>query len=170
MTIKIIGAICILAGCGVMGFRIAAEHRKEVAILRDIAKSIQYMICELQYQMTPLPELCVRTAGQACGVVERIFRQLSRELDSQVSPDVYRCMNAAIEKTSALTKQSKVILQMLGQGLGRFNLSGQIKSLESVGKECNRVLEETTKDQTVRLRNYQTLGICAGAALVILFI
>ena len=34
----------------------------------------------------------------------------------------------------------------------------------------DKKLEEFTKNQDTRLRSYQTLGICAGAAVTILFI
>lgn len=170
MTLKLFGAAIILVCCGYLGFRIAKEYRKEISMMRSLSKCIQHMINELQYQLTPLPLLCVHTAGQATGIIHKVFLQLAKELDSQISPDVQRCMDAVLGKCSEIPKFACVVLKMLGQGLGKYDLSGQILALESVNKECNRILEDITQNQTVRLRNYQTLGLCAGAALVILFI
>jgi hypothetical protein len=54
--------------------------------------------------------------------------------------------------------------------MGKFDIDGQINGLEAVRSLCRRMLDELTSGREVRLRNYQTLGLCAGAALVILFI
>jgi hypothetical protein len=54
--------------------------------------------------------------------------------------------------------------------MGRFDLEGQLNGLEAVRTRCRDWLDELISGREVRLRNYQTLGLCAGAALVILFI
>ena len=59
---------------------------------------------------------------------------------------------------------------LLGKSIGRFDMDGQIKGLEAVRQDCRRRLDELSKDRDTRLRSYQTLGLCAGAALAILFI
>ena len=61
-------------------------------------------------------------------------------------------------------------LILLGRWLGRFDLDGQLKGLDAVRQECRRHLEELNNNREVRLRSYQTLGLCAGAAIAILFI
>ena len=58
----------------------------------------------------------------------------------------------------------------MGSSLGRFDLEGQLQGLESVRIYCREQLDELSKDRDVRLRSYQTLGLCAGAALAILFV
>ena len=54
--------------------------------------------------------------------------------------------------------------------IGRFDLEGQLQGLESVRVYCRDQLDNLAKDRDVRLRSYQTLGLCAGAALAILFV
>jgi stage III sporulation protein AB len=58
----------------------------------------------------------------------------------------------------------------LGQSLGRFDLEGQLKGIEMTKSETQRILQEYTDNQDSRIRCYQTLSICAGAAVAILFI
>ena len=58
----------------------------------------------------------------------------------------------------------------MGSSLGRFDLDGQLLGLEAVRVYCQEQLSEMSKDRDVRLRSYQTLGLCAGAALAILFV
>ena len=42
--------------------------------------------------------------------------------------------------------------------------------VETVRGECRRELEQMNVNKDVRLRSYQTLGFCAGAAVAILLI
>lgn len=170
MVIKWIGAIFILAACGGFGFQIAAAQRKEVNTMRQLIRILDFAECELQYRLTPLPELCRNAAQECSGALQKLFLQLSKELEEQISPNVSSCMHAAIAVTNQLPNQTKQVLNLLGDSLGKFDLNGQIRGIESVRSECNRMLDALSENQDVRLRSYKTLGLCAGAALVILFI
>lgn len=170
MAIKWIGAICVLAACGGFGFQIAAAQRKEARTLRQLIQILDFAECELQYRLTPLPELC-RNASQECsGPLSTLFMHLSRELEEQISPNVSSCMAAAIAVTTQLPQETTAVLKLLGESLGKFDLNGQLRGLASVRSECYRKLDSIEANQDVRLRSYKTLGLCAGAALVILFI
>lgn len=170
MSIKLIGAALIITGCGGVGFSMAAAHRREENALRQLIGALDYMGCELQYHLTPLPELCRGAARQTSGCVRNVLLTLAQELDSQIAPDANFCMKAAIAKTSKLPKLIEKNLLVLGQSLGHFDLQGQLKGLENARQQCRRNLDELSKDRDVRLRSYQTLGLCAGSALAILFL
>ena len=170
MSLKLIGAILIIAACGGVGFSMAAAHRREETALRQLIGALDYMGCELQYHLTPLPELCRNAAGESGGAVSQVLLCLASELENQIAPDAAACMNAAISKTSRLPQRAKQNLVTLGSSLGRFDLQGQLSGLESARIQCRRELDSLSKDRDVRLRSYQTLGLCAGSALAILFL
>lgn len=170
MNIKLIGAALIIAGCGGVGFSMAASHRREEKALRQLIRALDYMGCELQYRLTPLPELCRCAAAECGGTVSQVLINLAFELEAQIAPDAASCMNAAISKTSGLPQRAKKNLLALGSSLGQFDLQGQLTGLEAARKQCRRELDELSKDRDVRLRSYQTLGLCAGSALAILFL
>ena len=170
MSIKIIGAILIIVGCSCVGFSMAAAHRKEEKALRQLIRALDYMGCELQYRLTPLPELCRCAASESGGTVSQVLLNLAAELETQVAPDAPSCMNAALIRTPLLPKVAKKTLQQLGTSLGQFDLQGQLTGLENARKQSRRALEELTGNRDVRLRSYQTLGLCAGCALAILFL
>ena len=169
MSIKIIGAALIVAACGGVGFSMAAAHRREEKALCQLIRGLDYMGCELQYRMTPLPELCRCAASECSGAVSQALQHLAAELESQIAPDAACCMNAALAKTNGLPPRAQESLRLLGSSLGRFDLQGQLTGLETVRKHCRRLLEDLSKDRDARLRSYQTLGLCAGSALAILF-
>lgn len=167
---KWIGGILVILGCGGFGFSIAAAHRKEEQCLRQLIAALDFMQCELQYRLTPLPELCRLTANQSRGSIRSLFASLATELEDQISPDAGICMRGALSKVRELPKLTCRAAEDLGSSLGRFDLEGQLRGLEAVRQSCRRNLEELTNNRDVRLRSYQTLALCAGAALAILFI
>lgn len=170
MSIKVIGAIMVIAGCGGFGFKLAASHLREEKTLRQLVSILDYMECELQYRLTPLPMLCRQAAAESSGVICQAFLALALELEDQISPDVERCMNAALCQLKDIPRLSQTAMELLGRSLGRFDIEGQLKGLEAVRQDCRRKLDILSKNREVRLRSYQTLGLCAGAAIAILFI
>ena len=170
MIIKLLGIVLIVGGCGGIGFRIAANHCQEERNLRQLISILDYMGCELQYRLTTLPELCLRASQECSGVVSKALLEFTKEMESQVTPNLEICMSAAIGKVSRLSAIAKEELLLFGRSVGRFDLEGQVQGLEAVRQDCRRRLEELSVNRDVRLRSYQTLGLCAGAALAILFV
>ena len=170
MELKLLGAILIVAGCGGYGFSLCTRYRKRERALSDLVRALDRMECELQYRLTPLPELCRQTAAESGGRIREVFTSLAGELENQVSPEVRSCMNAALCRVRELPERAKKELLELGQTLGRFDLPGQLKGLEAIRRNCRSELDELSRNREVRLRSYQTLGLCAGAALAILFL
>lgn len=169
MSTKWVGAVFIITSCGGFGFGIAAGYRRRERLLRQLLNVLETMESELKYRLTPLPELARTAAGDSGGVLRDVFLNLARELDWKVEPDAARCMRSAMDRCHDLPASLKRPLRQLGQTLGRFDLAGQIQGLQGVQDTCRRELERLERNRDVRLRSYQTLGLCAGAALAILF-
>ena len=91
MYIKIFGAILVLIGCGGYGIMMATFHRREVAALHQLVHVMDLMTSELEYKMTPLPELCRFGADQSKGAIKAFFHGLADAMDKQISPDVGCC-------------------------------------------------------------------------------
>lgn len=170
MNLKILGAVLVIAGCGGFGFSVAAVHKREEGCLRALVRVLDLMECELQYRMTPLPQLCKIAAADSAGVIRKFFLKLAAELEAQISPDAASCASAALSSVRDVPTETKHVLRELGQSLGRFDLNGQLTGIAAVRNTCRSKLQQFEKNKEVRLRSYQTLGLCAGAALAILFI
>lgn len=170
MGYKWIGAILIVASCSGCGFAIAAGKRKEEKLLYQLLGILQFMETELQYRLTPLPELCRLAAEETSGMLHVIFMNLYRELNWQKLPDAGSCMYAAIQRSGELPSRIRRLLVQLGHTLGRFDLSGQLLGIQAVRKRCEESLGSIRNNRDERLRSYQTLGICAGAALAIILL
>lgn len=170
MNYKWIGAILIIASCGGFGMMLAAAQRREESALRQLIGALDLMECELQYRLTPLPDLCRQAGQESKGCVRGVLLNLAEELEAQAAPDVGSCMGASLAMVKDIPSKTKEAFSLMGQSLGRFDLTGQLKGLEAVRGNCRRELEALTANKDVRLRSYQTLGFCAGAALAILFL
>ena len=79
-------------------------------------------------------------------------------------------MYAALRRSGEIPARVRRLLVQLGHTLGRFDLPGQLQGIQAVRKRCEESLASVQKNRDDRLRSYQTLGICAGAALAIILI
>jgi len=170
MIMKLIGVILVIAACGSVGFKIAANYRQEERSLRQLISILDYMEWELHYRLTALPELCRQASRVFDGLPAVAFLKLAQEMESQIAPNMECCMSAVLEKLSNIPPITKNKMELLGKSIGRFDLEGQLKGLKAVRQDCRRELDALSTNRESRLRSYQTLGLCAGAALAILLV
>ena len=170
MVFKMIGAALIVISCGSVGFCLATQHRAEERSLRNLANILGFMECELRYKLTPLPNLCRQAAEAFPQMPGRLFTELSTVMDSQTTPDMQSCVKQVLGANKNIPEITKNVIASLGEAMGRFDLEGQLKSLAVAQNECKRNLDMLENNRDSRLRSYQTLGLCAGAALAILLI
>ena len=170
MIVKLIGAISIMVACGGYGFYVAHRHTNQLRLLKRFLHILNRMEWELQYRRKPLPELCRHIVLEERDVFRELFLRLAIELENQIQPDVRHCMFSAIEVVSHLPNIIKTLLGELGDELGRYDLKCQVEGIGCVRKSVLEYIKEFETDKDKRVRGYKTLGLCAGAALVILFI
>lgn len=170
MTLRWIGAAMVIGGCGGFGLTLAAEQRREIQMLRQLMAVLEEMEWELQYRLTPLCGLCRIGAKAAKGRLQKIFLDLAKQLEGRDQAYVSGCMNGLLVQQKKLPRSVRRLLTGLGNSLGRFDLTGQVQGLQTVKAGCARELEHLEKNRDTRLRSYQTLGLCAGAALAILLV
>ena len=170
MSLKILGALCVVTACGTCGFMMAGQHIGKIRKMQNLISALEYMECELQYRSTPLPQLC-RQAGLQCqGKIQQVFILLADELDAQVFPNVQRCMASVMDRIGHLERPIYDSFRQFGNNLGKFDLIGQVQGLNSTRQSCTERLEQLMQNKESRIRSYQTLGLCAGAAIAILFV
>lgn len=170
MTVKLLGAAFIVLGCGGFGLVITRSIRKETLCLREFITALEFMECELNYHLTPLPQLCRLVSSMISGPICRFFLYLAEELEQQTASGAERCIFLAMERCPDIPPGVCQRIVKLGHSFGVFDLEGQIKCIRAVNEENARIYENMSRNQSVKLRSYKTLALCAGAALVILFI
>lgn len=167
--VRVLGAVLIAAGCGGFGFAMAAANRREEAELVRLIAALEFMSCELSYRMTPLSVLCRRAAQDSGGVVRDFLAGLAQALEGQREPEVRDCA-AMLLDTLQPPKLLDRQLRELGMTLGQFDLPGQLRGLEAAIRSAQEALRAHRDGAADRRRSCQTLGLCAGAAMAILFL
>lgn len=170
MSLRIIGAVFVIFGCGSFGYLLSAAYHREERALKELLYALDFMQCELQYHLTPLPELCRQAAATARGPVKSILSKVAMELEDQISADAGICMMHVLESTKDIPESIGELLTMFGQTMGRFDLEGQIMGMEAVRQACRKNIDTMAANKPVKVRCYQTLGLCTGAAIAILFV
>ena len=170
MSIRFVGAVLILFGCGWFGCAMANAHRAQEQSLRQLIRALEWMQCELQFRQTPLPQLCRHTANILSGMLRKVFFCLEEQMNRQTYSDAAACMTQVLRAQPNLPENLRDLLIQLGQGLGQFDLSGQLSSLRALQLQCGQQLKQLSDNRENRLRSYQTLGLCTGAALAVLLI
>ena len=168
MMLRIIGAVLVVVSCTGFGFLLAMNYKAEERSLRQLLDVLNRMECQLQYSMISLPELA-KSAAAVGGVLGEVFADFAEELDTNCYSSPFDCMNAELQKQRIPPITNSLLLK-LGKSLGSFDLDGQVKAMNAIRMDCEQQIKSLTENKDVRIRNYQTLGICAGAALAILLI
>lgn len=170
MYLKWFGALLILAGCGGCGVSMASEHRRREKLLNQLIRALGLLESELQYRLTPLPQLCRMAEKECSQSLRAVFRELGNALAGNETADVASCMDAVLQKNPDLPGKLRRHLSYLGRSLGRFDLPGQIQGLKAVSAACERELSGIRNNAQIHRRSCQTLALCAAAALIILFV
>lgn len=170
MLLKLFGAILVIAGCGGFGILIAVTHKKEVNALDALLQTLDFLMNELRYRLSPLPELCSMAANITNGTLHEFFLRLEKEMNKHISHNASACVTAVLDKMDCIPSTAKDLLQRMGDSLGQFDVEGQLNALEALRLQAAEIKENQSKNLNERLRSYQTLGLCAGAALAILLV
>ena len=170
MLLKILGVIFVVFSCGSVGFKMAANYKKEEKTLQNLLRILDYISAELQYRLTPLPQLCRQISQLFSDSPGYIFEEIANEMELQYCIDPSKCMEVVLNKIKHLPQITRKKLKLLSETMGRFDVEGQLKEIDAVRKECENSLKFLRDNHENRIRSYQTLGLCAGAALAILFV
>ena len=134
--IQWIGAICVVGACGACGFSMAASYTGLQRNLRQLYNGLELMQCQMEYQMTELPELCGILASACTGPVGKFFGALGREMQNGETAEASACVAMTLARDRELPEACRSILSQLGKTLGQLDLSGQVRGLASAQETC----------------------------------
>ena len=167
---KWIGAICIFTACTSVGFSLAFKQIREIKMLEQWIRIAHRIEKEIGYYGKSIPDVFRMISYEEKGELAQVFLRTAIEMENQIYPDASQCLSIAVAKTERLPGSILELLDFLGNELGKYNLDEQLKGIAQISTIAMEKRNQLCKDRVKRIRGYQTLGLCAGAALVILFI
>lgn len=168
MIVRLMGACMVIAGCTICGAIVSANQKKGIETLEKLVSVLDSLVCELEYNRTPLPELCRKLGRSINGILSVYFIHLADEMDSQIKPSVSACVTAALQNTSGMPREAQDLLCRLGDSLGKFDVAGEIRSLQALRSTVVQKLDAMRIIRKERGKTNQTLWVCAGVAAAVL--
>lgn len=168
--IRLAGIICVIGACGVCGFSMAGNYILLERCLRQLKNALEVMLCQMEYRMTSLSELCEILSSACTGPVGQVFQDLGVELKKGDVPNASTCMAYALSRNNQLPEACVALLRQVGSNLGQMDLDSQLRGLALTSEQTSQELEKVMAERTGRIRSYRALGLCGGAALTILLL
>lgn len=166
-----IGAACMAAGPILLGLGAVRTLNHRVNELQQLVIGIEIMERELRHRLAPLPELFHRAAEQTEGRASRFFA-LCEHGATHLNGRSFQSVWSEAEEEAQLRLDDTDFLHLepLGAVLGRYDSESQRQALAATKARLERQYEEA-REQSKRLgKVYGTLGVTAGAFLIILLL
>ena len=169
--IRLIGAALLTGGGAALGFGAVRHLEQRVQDLDQLYVGLAVIKRELNWRMTPMPELLARAAKETKDRVSDFYRLCSVGAGHLNGRPFYRIWQQGLTSVQLrIEPEDRAVVEQLGGVLGRYDGENQRTALD----EALTRLEEQRKcavEQRSRLgKVYGTLGLTAGAFLVILLI
>ena len=170
---KIVGMLCILAGCIGWGVnRIGEEHRR-IEHLREMLRIIRRIQDEIGYGKHTLPEICLILA-ECCGPLYRAhFRQIYEQMNQKSGTDLDQIWASQIEqcqKDAPLSDEEKDILRNLLQNLGMQEEKLQAKSVGRYEELLVRNCRKTEEAYENKAKMIFSVSVLTGVFLTIMLL
>ena len=160
----------VFLSCGSVGFLKAAQFRTEERYIQDFIRILDHMTCELEYHLSPLPQISESASKLSFGCLLDIFHRLSLALEQQTAFCAGNCMEEVLRQVHNVPDALHELLLTFSKSLGAYDLDGQLLQIAAVREDAVFLLDKLRMEGKERTRNYQTLGICAGLGLAILLL
>lgn len=170
LYVKLFGGFLVVCASAWVGFGAAKTIRSLENNLHEMRSALEYMKCELLYTTDRYSDLCRKLAHNSTGKVSAFFHAL----ETMSSLDGYEPIGSTSKamKSSGLRipPAAEYAVEQLFDGFGRCDMNGQLQKISLCSAAIEQQSEQISKSAETRCKTYETVGICAGVALMILVI
>ena len=170
--LKLIGLSLILAASGAVGAGLAGTVRRQQAQTLALIDALLRIRHELQYRLTPLPEIFAALGGSRNREIAEFFSRLAALLSSAQTCTVgYACRQALAQTRGlSLSSAARGTILSLFDSLGRYDLEGSVQALDLALSRLREEVKALQNSAAARCRTYLTLGVCTGLAAAVILI
>ena len=170
--LKLAGALLLMTGAACLGFGAAAQLKARVNCLMAFTAALEQMERELGFRLTPMPELMSKLSHTAAAPADLFFARCREEMAQLGMRTFGELWRTALndEPELLLEPAERQILASLGDVLGRYDADGQRQALATAIAELGECLRQARQERDRLGRVYATLGLGAGAMLVIILL
>ena len=173
MYIKIGGSLCILLVAAAVGFFKAEQLGIRVKRLMELKRMMILLQGELRFHRATLSEAFAGAAERLEEPFRSMLEKLSQQMELQNSPDfsiLWQNMVKELFQMGGFLPEDEGLFQSLHNGLGYLDLTMQTETLHHAVLQTEEAIETAKKQQEIKGKLYRTIGVTAGAFIVLLVI
>ena len=150
----------------------SGRRRRLSFLLHALLAALEAMKGEIEYRLTPLPELFAALGEGTEPVTAAFFRGCAAMMEADRALPPQLVLGRAMEQTTSLqwSARTRETVRNLAFSLGKFDLGGQVRAIELAQERLRAELAEVQAGSRARCRSYETIGICAGLALAVILL
>lgn len=170
--LKLIGLSLILTASSAMGLGLARTVRRQQAQTLAFIDAVLRIRHELQYRLTPLPDVFLALQESREAAVAAFFSGLARSLSAADTCTVGYACRQALRRTEGLCIPAGVrtALMSLFDTLGKYDLDGNLQALDLALGRLREEARQLQGSAAARCKTYVTLGVCTGLAVAVILI
>lgn len=160
--LKLLGAVLVWGGCGIMGACSAGQMRRRVRFLEEMGRALELMEREILLKHTALPELLDMLCSACRGQTQELFLACREEI-AKGDSFTYSWM-CALERIE-LPQEDREVLGSLVRILGQYDAGEQGRGLSSLREELACRAARNREEARSMGRVYCVLGLTVGGFL-----
>ncbi|MDD3853221.1 MAG: stage III sporulation protein AB [Syntrophomonadaceae bacterium] len=173
LWLKTIGIVLVMTGFGSWGLNQARRIRSRVEQLAGLRLGLNFLLKEITYIHTPLPQALKRTAQFSAYPVSVIFKEVACCLEEKQGNTASEAWQKGMQKLSfysELTLADLELLSTLGYQIGMSDAKEQERVFLLVQEELKLLEEEAVKACESGQKLWSYSGFVLGAVVVLLLI
>lgn len=171
--LKLAGALCILGGCGGMGYVMCSGLSGRLGALLELKSLILHMSGEIRCMSEPVPDLLAHTAQVAGPVYKGFLEDVSRKLRRGEGRTLFTVWSENVDshlEGGPLKTADLRLVRRLGEMLGSHDTKMQLSCLELISQELQTTIDKLHAGLDSQKKVYGSLWVLGGIFVVILFI
>lgn len=166
---RILGGIIFLMGTMGFGIYQAVSYEEAIAMLKQAADMLRYLIAQIQTENASLPESICKVSSRMDGVIGKILQDIQKRNNQNDGKPLYQIWQEEMMQLNGYLPAGELdLLVHLFDQTGFYDTKAQLQrlqlNLESMTEEIR--LREEQKEKRCRL--YQSLGLMVGIFVIIL--
>lgn len=169
--LKIIGSLMLIVACSLMGCLKANSYKERKRELENILETIKLMDMYITYRREPLRKVFINTAKYRkswfTDILNKCVEQIDEHQDFEIAWKKSIVNNI---ETSPVIKEDITIIEDMMIGLGKSDIAGQRRILESSASRIKDQLADAIYKEKSLGKLYRTLGVAAGIVITIIIV
>lgn len=170
---KAIGSLLLFSACAGLGFYQSRRYQGRIRELTELLHIMGFLKGEISFAVSTLPEAMERISGKTREPFSGLLMLLSGRMREYSGEKFAGMLAEAIRQTgekTCLEKEDWETFYQAASQLGYLDKEMQIHILEQYLKEQEQKIGELNRRLPEKMKLFRSLGILAGAFLVIMLL